>query len=152
MYAIGRFPLLIVNTDHESGALPSQAVQRSPREVHRVHPTCCKSSRISNISRRKKAVELQPGWAKALVRLGDAYLASGQEADEANANSEGVQKAEGLVKTGTLLICPFLIISEFLTTRCHRGSTEIGFAPFEVTIPGIELLYLVNSCTNVGLS
>ena len=146
MYAIGRFPLLIVNTDHESGALPSQAVQRSPREVHRVHPTCCKSSRISNIRRhiftscpiaefssalrkslphasedlysltilspcrRKKAVELQPGWAKGLARLGDAYLASGQEADEANANSEGVQKAEGLVKTGTLLICPFLII------------------------------------------
>ena len=38
---------------------------------------------------------------------------------------------------------------EFLTTRRRRGPTEIGFAPFEVTIPSIEVLYLVNFCTNV---
>ena len=129
-------------TDNESGTLPSQAVQRSPREVHRGHPTCCKLSRISNIilsiftscptvpqpnsaqlyanrslthlktstpspslalADAKKAVELQPEWAKGLVRLGDAYLASGQEADATNAYSEAVQKAEGLVKIGTAI-------------------------------------------------
>src|SRR5258706_3237605 len=37
---------------------------------------------------------------------------------------------------------------EFLTTRRHRGETEIGFAPFEVTISIIELL---NSCTTVDM-
>jgi len=47
----------------------------------------------------RKAVELQPEWAKGLVRLGDAYLASGQGADAATAYSEAVQKAEGLMKT-----------------------------------------------------
>jgi len=47
----------------------------------------------------KRAVELQPDWAKGLVRLGDAYLASNQEADAAKAYAEAIQKAEGLVKT-----------------------------------------------------
>jgi len=47
----------------------------------------------------KKAVEMHPEWAKGLVRLGDAYLASGQEGDAEKAYSEAVQKAEGLMKT-----------------------------------------------------
>ena len=97
-------------------------------------------------------MELQPEWAKGLVRLGDAYLASGQEADAVNAYSEAVQKAEGLVKTGTLIILSISYRFDFLTTRHHRGPTEIGFAPFEITIPSIEVLYLVNSWTSVDLS
>ena len=40
---------------------------------------------------------------------------------------------------------------EFLTVRRRRGPTEIGFAPFEVTIPSLEVLYLVILCTSVDL-
>ena len=36
-------------TDCELGALPSQAVQRSPRQVHRGHPACCKLTGIYSI-------------------------------------------------------------------------------------------------------
>ena len=41
---------------------------------------------------------------------------------------------------------------EFLTTRRHRGSTEIGFAPFELTISLIEVLYLVKFLYHYGLT
>ena len=42
---------------------------------------------------------------------------------------------------------------EFLTTRHDRGSTEIGFAPFDVTIPLIEVLfYLVRFLYHSGFT
>jgi len=82
----------------------TEAIQRAPNSAQLyanrslTHLKTSTPSPSLALADAKKAVELQPGWAKGLVRLGDAYLASGQEADAANAYSEAVQKAEGIVK------------------------------------------------------